>query len=180
MFRDFRAETKEFVDKYGYDRAVRQAEEGERALEEFISNCSTDGQKYDAGAFRDDCKKFLQAKRDAGRNAWDDFVRKHEKKFFGPVGPDIGEKMLSTSAWRDRQAALMHINLHGLLQAWRSETRSHQFIDLAGKSDELRVLVGPLAEELVNLQGEWEKTLEALGQLEKLNEAREKDAQNLG
>lgn len=179
LFKDFREETQEFIDDFGYDKAEDEKEAGDSALNSFVSSCATDAQKSDATVFADEAKKALAAKLSIAKNIWDDFVKKNEKKFFGPVGPEIAEGLLSTSAWKDRKAALAHTSLHALLKEWRDESRNHQFIEIANKGGELQLLVQPLVDELVVLRAEWEKTMEAVWEFERLNEQREKDAQNL-
>lgn len=179
LFKDFREETKEFIDDFGYDKAQKESETGERALNDFISACATDGQKYDAGVFSDEAKKAIKAKLETGKRIWDEFVQKNEKKFFGPVGPEISEALLSLSAWKEKKSVMLYPNLYTLLKDWRDETRNHQFIEIANKGDELKVLVQPLVDELVNLNTVWEQTMQTLGKLEALDEQRNRDAQGL-
>jgi hypothetical protein len=179
LFKSFREETKQFIDEYGYQKADNENLAGQAALEDIYKACVTGGQRDDVRIFADEAKKFLQARYNTGKTTWDDFVKKHETKFFGAISPLNAEGLLATSAWRERKAAIKHMDLHSLLSAWRDETRNHKIIEVANRGAELKQLFGYLVDEMVKLQTALEETMKAVRDYERLNEQREQDAKSL-
>ena len=50
LFKNFRHQTQEFIDKYNYREAEKKSEEGQAALEECHKACQTEAQKYDCAS----------------------------------------------------------------------------------------------------------------------------------
>jgi len=181
LYRDFHAETRRFIEAFGYDRLSKDCERGEAALEEFVAACPSEAQKADMRVFIDELKRFLRLRRDEGKSCWDDFVKRHERKFFGPMSPANLEALLSDKAWSEREAVIVntHDNLLSLLRVWRDETKQHQFISAGSQGEELRLLLAPVAQEFAELLAVWELNLRLEGELESLCDVRENDVKSL-
>ena len=181
LYRDFHAETRRFIEAFGYERLLKECGRGEAALEEFVAACPSDGQKADMRIFVDELKRVLRLRRDEGKACWDDFVKRHERKFFGPMSPQNLEAMLSDKAWHERENLIVntHENLLSLLSAWRDEAKQHQFISMSSQGEELRLLLAPVVQEFVELIRVWELNLRLEGELESLCDDRENDVRSL-
>ena len=181
LYRDFNAETRRFIEDFGYARLLKECERGEAALEEFHGLCPTDAQKLDVRIFVEELRKVLRLRRDEGKACWDDFVKRHERRFFGPMSPQNLEALLSDKAWSEREQVIVntHEHLLSLLAAWRDEAKQHQFISMASQGEELRLLLAPLVQEMVELQTVWQLNLRLEGELESLCDDREKDVKSL-
>lgn len=179
LFKDFRSETRSFIDEYNYEKAQKECESGEAALEELVTTCPAPGQKEDLRLFVNEARLRLREKFNQGKWAWDDFVRKHDKKFFGPIVPHIKDELLSTTAWQERKRNLYHMNLHAMLKAWRDDNRHLKLVEIANQGAEVKQLVGYIVEEMVALKNALDATMAAVFELERLNEAREQDSRSL-
>ncbi len=182
LYRDFHAETRRFIEAFGYDRLLlKECDRGETALEEFVAACPSEAQKADMRVFVDELRRFLRLRRDEGKSCWDEFVKRHERKFFGPMSPVNLEALLSDKAWSEREAVIVntHDDLLSLLKAWRDEAKQHQFISAASQGEELRLLLAPVVQEFTELLAVWELNLRLEGELESLCEARENDVKSL-
>lgn len=179
LFKDFRSETRRFIDDYNYEKAQKECEAGEAALEELVKASPAPGQKEDLRLFVNEARLRLRERFNQGKWAWDDFVRKHDRKFFGPIVPHIKDELLSTTAWNERKRNMYHMNLHALLKAWRDDNRHLKLVEIANLGGEAKQLVGYIVEEMVALKSALDATIAAMIELERLNDAREQDARSL-
>ena len=179
LFKDFRSETRRFIDEYNYEKAEKECESGEAALEELVNACPSPAQKEDLRLFVNEARLRLRERYNKGKWAWDDFVRKHDRKFFGAVVPHIKDELLSTTAWNERKRNMYHMNLHAMLKVWRDDNRHLKLVEIANQGAEVKQLVGYIVEEMVALKSALDSTMAAVFELERLNEAREQDARSL-
>jgi hypothetical protein len=139
LFKDFREDTQEFIEKYGYKKMLDEAEEARRALAEVNSSgAATPAGRADVEAFVKDAIEAIGKLRDAAQKVWDDFAKKHEKKFFGAVGPDVKKALLDRDMWEKKYERLVAINLHSLLEQWRNGSREYFNVDMSGLKPEVR------------------------------------------
>jgi hypothetical protein len=138
LFRDFREDTKEFIDKFGYKQVLKREEEARRALDAFESSAATSsGNKIDAEQFADAARILVKGHANNAKKTWDGFVTKHEKKFFGPVGPNIAKALLDREVFETKYERLQAENLHQLAEKWRSNIREVWDVDLSGIPDKV-------------------------------------------
>ncbi|HEV8595044.1 MAG TPA: hypothetical protein VGR51_05895 [Thermoplasmata archaeon] len=125
LFKDFREDTKEFIDKYGYKVAEAKVEEARRALAEIVSQGgNSSGNRTDAQQFAEAAGILLTGHLNRVKQSWDSFVEKHEKKFFGPIGPDIRKALLDRDVFEEKYKRLTANNLNELAEKWRNDTRT--------------------------------------------------------
>lgn len=181
LYRDFQAETRRFMEVFGYELLLKECGRGEAAVEEFVAACPTEAQKTDMRVFVDELKRVLRLRRDEAKGGWDDFVKRHSSKFFGPMSPENLELFLSDKSWQEREKVLVnkHEHLLGLLRAWRDDTKEHYFISLSTRSEELKLLLAPIVAEFGNLIGVWELNMKLAGELASLCDDRENDVKSL-
>lgn len=179
LFKEFRSETRKFIDDYNYEKAQKECDAGEAALEELVNVSPAPGQKEDLRLFVNEARLRLRERFNQGKWAWDDFVRKHDRKFFGPIVPQIKDELLSTSAWQERKRRMYHMNLHAMLTAWRDDNRHLKLLEIANLGGEAKQMTGYIVEEMVALKSALDATIKAVHELERLNEARERDTQSL-
>jgi hypothetical protein len=60
LFKDFRSETRRFIDDYNYEKAQKECEAGEAALEELVNACPAPGQKEDLRLFVNEARLRLR------------------------------------------------------------------------------------------------------------------------
>jgi hypothetical protein len=133
LFQDFRADTKEFIDKFGYKKVLEREESARRSLDGVASSGATSsGNKTDAEQFVEAAKILIKGHANNAKNTWDDFVTKHEKKFFGPVGPNFAKALLDRDAFERKYERLQAKNLHELAEKWRSDIREVWDVDFSG------------------------------------------------
>src|SRR6266702_4536657 len=121
MFMDFRADAEQFVKDRGYSEVTSRMEKARSALADFNSNGgSTSGLKSDAEALVGQLLPKLQAQADRARDLWDDFVKKHEHKFFGAFSTDFRAALLNVggASWDPQFQAILSQNLNQLAQKW--------------------------------------------------------------
>jgi hypothetical protein len=67
-------------------------------------------------------------------------------KFIGAIGPDVKTELLQTADWKKQLEAVQHPDLLSFMREWRDPARTQVPVS---KSEELTLLVGPLADDLV-------------------------------
>lgn len=121
MFKDFRADAEQFVKDRGYSEVTGRMEKARVALADFNSNAgSTSGLKTDAEALVGQLLPKLQAQADRARDLWDEFVKKHEHKFFGALSTDFRSALLNVQgkSWDSLFQEIVSQNLNQLAQKW--------------------------------------------------------------
>jgi hypothetical protein len=128
IFGETRKDTQLFVNENGYDIMKAHYGEAESELKSF-AGVGTSGQRDDAAAFVNDTLNLLSRHVSEGKEIFDDFVTKHELKFFGPVGPDIQEYLVETEVWRTEADKAR--NLDRFLSALRDDTNTFFNVSLS-------------------------------------------------
>jgi hypothetical protein len=119
MFKGFREDAERFVKDKGYEQVTQRMEKARSALADFNSNGgTTSGLKSDAERFVSQALPKLQSQADRARDLWDNFVRKHEHKFFGALSPDFSKALLlvNNTSWEQPYVHILSQNLNQLAQ----------------------------------------------------------------
>ena len=133
VFQDVREDTQQFIDKFGYRTVIEKEQAAFRALDAFVANGATSsGNRHDAEKFAEAARILVKGHANSARNTWDDFVTKHEKKFFGPVGPDFTKALLDRDQFENKYRNLQADNLHELASRWRNNARELWGVSFSG------------------------------------------------
>jgi hypothetical protein len=133
LFSDFRQDTQRFIEAFGYQTVLKQEEAANRALEGIVSNGGTSpGNRKDAEQFVEAARTLVRGHVNDARNTWDAFVEKHDRKFFGPVGPDIARALLDRDLFEAKYRNLQAENLNALAATWRGRAREVWGVDFSG------------------------------------------------
>ena len=131
IFNETRQDTQLFVNENGYDIMKELYDDAESELEDF-EGVGTSGQQEDAEVFVGLIIDPLEDRLAEGGNIFNQFVAKHNLKFFGPVGPDIREFLVDTKVWLEQADSLSDLDLQTVLSTWRSDSNSFFGVSLAG------------------------------------------------
>lgn len=138
VFGNFRADTQRFIDKFGYGKALEAEERARSALDALVSEAGTSsGNIDDNKQFAEAAKILLKAHVTNAKDIWDEFVRKHEQKFFGPVGPDFARALLDQDLFEEKYERLQAANLLELTEKWRDKSRNTWDVDFSGIPSEV-------------------------------------------
>jgi hypothetical protein len=155
LFKETREDTALFIRENGFDKMKALYTEAENELKEF-ANVGTDGQQDDTEVFVDKVLASLSKHVSDGEKIYNDFVAKHNLKFFGPIGPDIKEALLEHQVWLTEEDEWRNLDLEEYLKNWRDETKEiiEVNLSLSGISDEERERIEealePAIEEMDN------------------------------
>ena len=96
---------------------------------------------------------FLQHVLSLTERVFNEFVKEHKGKSFGPLAPDIKNALTESRAWEDRHRMMDEKGLDSKLRQWRNEANSFFGVSLSGLSsadkEYLRDLIQPRVDELV-------------------------------
>jgi uncharacterized protein (DUF2267 family) len=133
VFQDVREDTQQFIDKFGYKAVLEKEQVANRFLDAVLANGATSsGNKTDAEKFVEAAHILIKGHVNNAKNTWDDFVTKHERKFFGPVGPDISKALLDRDQFESKYRNLQAENLQELASRWRSNARELWGVSFSG------------------------------------------------
>jgi hypothetical protein len=133
LFQDFREDTREFIDKFGYKEVLKREEDARSALDSFKSAASSSsGNKTDAEQFAEAAGILVKGHLNNAKSSWDAFVEKHDKKFFGPVGPDVSKALLDRDLFENKYERLQARDLNDLAEKWRSNIRETWDVSFSG------------------------------------------------
>jgi hypothetical protein len=155
LFKETREDTALFIRENGFDKMKVLFTQAEEELEKFAS-IGTDGQQDDSDVFVDKVLASLSKHVSDGEKIYNDFVAKHNLKFFGPIGPDIKEALLEHQVWLTEEDEWRNLDLEEYLKDWRDETKEiiEVNLSLSGISDEERERIEealePAIEEMDN------------------------------
>jgi hypothetical protein len=151
LFKKTRDDTELFMRDNNFDKMKTLYSEAEDELEAFAGT-GTDAQQDDAEAFVDLVKGLLSKHVSEGEKIFNDFVAKHNLKFFGPIGPDIQENLLERQVWLTKADELRKLDLEEYLRDWRDESKEVIEVNLSldGISDEERSLIEDALEANIN------------------------------
>ncbi|MFO7545888.1 MAG: hypothetical protein R6W77_10375 [Trueperaceae bacterium] len=130
LFNETREDTQLFVEQNGYDVMKELFDGAVDELERF-EGVGTDGQRDDASVVVEALVGVLEDRLAEGGNVFNEFVAKHNLKFFGPVGPDIREFLVDTKAWLEDAERVDDLDLEDVLSAWRSDANSFFGVSLS-------------------------------------------------
>lgn len=152
LFQDFREDTKEFIDEFGYQKLSDDVEKAKAALDPIRSSGTTPANRKDGELFANAAKLLLQGHLNNAKKVWDDFATKHEGKFFGPIKPDFSKALLDRDQFEQKYERLQAADLHSLAQMWRSDSRTVFGVDLSGLpahvADQYRAALRPTFERI--------------------------------
>lgn len=154
IFNETRQDTQLFVNENGYDIMKEHYDDAEAELESFEGR-GTDGQQEDAEVFVGLIIDPLEDRLAEGGDIFNQFVGKHNLKFFGPVGPDVREFLIDTKVWLEQADSLEDLDLQTVLSTWRSDSNSFFGVSLAGDGItdyEREFIRDALASDLEDLQ----------------------------
>jgi hypothetical protein len=132
LFQDFREDTKEFIDEFGYQKLSEDVEKAKAALDPIRSSGTTPANLKDGELFANAAKLLLQGHLNNAKKAWDAFVTKHEGKFFGPIKPEFSKALLDRDQFEQKYDRLQAADLHSLAQMWRDSSRTVFGVDFSG------------------------------------------------
>ena len=135
LFSDLRRDTDLFIRENGFDKAKERYGKAKEDLERLPDNYSGSGPKADAAEWSKLALEHINNHLKASEEAFNNFVRKHEKKFFGPIGPDVREELLETQVWDRLESEQRRLDLDERLRAWRGDAKGFFEVSLSGLSD---------------------------------------------
>ncbi len=131
------------------------------ALASWSSSSATSGQRSDAEYFAKDLLGKLSNHLSVTEKSFNEFVRRHQSKFFGPVAPDIVEALAETRVWEDWNKMIQGKGLDAKLRMYRNEANTHFAIGLGELSTDdqeyLKGLIRERTNELVRSLEDAEK-----------------------
>lgn len=131
IFNETREDTRLFVNENGYDVMKELYAEAEDELDRF-EGVGTDGQQDDAEVFVGLIIDPLEDRLAEGGTIFNQFVARHNLKFFGPVGPDIREFLVDTKMWLEEADTLADLDLQRVLSTWRGDSNAFFGVSLSG------------------------------------------------
>ncbi len=142
LFKETREDTDLFIRENNFDKMKALYSEAENELGT-IAGVGTSGQRDDTKAFVDLVKGLLSKHVSEGEKIYNDFVAKHNLKFFGPIGPEIKESLLETQVWLAKEDELRRLDLEEYLRDWRDENKEVLEVNLSlgGISDGEKSLI---------------------------------------
>jgi hypothetical protein len=147
LFRDVRRDTDTFLRENQFQRAKGAYDDARQGMDKVASACTTSGQKEDIGRLSKDLLDALSKHLSATESTQNEFIKRHEKKFFGPVGPDIKKALNETEQWRDWERSLISQDLDSLARKWRSDAESLFELDSSNFTEENRDLFRRMVKE---------------------------------
>jgi hypothetical protein len=158
LFKDVRGDTDLFLRKNEFGKAKAAYEDARGGLDRAKSACATSGQKEDVDALSRAVLEKLSGHLSRTEATQNSFMKEHEKKFFGPVGPDIANALLETGQWVEWERQFQALDLDALARRWRSDASgfySSQLGSIPGEDREvLRGMVKQDLERFVKLSDE--------------------------
>jgi hypothetical protein len=140
LFKDVRRDTDLFLRENQFQRAKGAYDDARQGLDKAVSACTTSGQKDDVGRLAKDVLDALSKHLSATESVQNEFIKRHEKKFFGPVGPDIKKALNETELWRDWERSLDGQDLDSLARKWREDANRLYELDSSDLTEENRNL----------------------------------------
>jgi hypothetical protein len=137
LFADVRKDTKDFIEKNGFDQAKREYELASNDLRQ-LSSEGTSGQRDDGKEFADEALKALSTHLSTMESSFNRFIKANQGKFFGPVSPDITEALVETKVWERETDEIRRLDLEGKLRQYREEENIFFNIKMSGITPEQR------------------------------------------
>lgn len=147
LFKDVRRDTDTFLRENQFQRAKGAFDDARQGLDKAVSACTTSAQKDDVGRLAKDLLDTLSKHLSVTESTQNEFIKKHEKKFFGPVGPDIKKALNETELWRDWERSLISQDLDSLARKWREDANRLYELDSSNFTDENRNLFRGMVKE---------------------------------
>lgn len=119
IFSDTRKEADEFVRNHGLDTAKSMYDRASSGLDSWASSQSG-ANGSDASAIKTEIVALLRDRIDKLANAFNDFVRNYNGKFFSSVSSDVERQFINTAFWDDSRRNA---------EAWNLEARLRFYSD---------------------------------------------------
>jgi hypothetical protein len=150
LFKETRDDTELFINENNFDKIEELFEEARTELASF-ANSGTDGQQGDTEPFIDFVEALLSKHVSEGEKTFNDFVKKHQNKFFGPIAPEIEEHFLERQVWLAEEDKLRELDLEEYLRKWRDESKEVIEVNLSldGISEEERSAIAAALEPAI-------------------------------
>jgi hypothetical protein len=170
LFKDVRKDTDLFLRENQFGQAKAAYEDARQGLDRARSASATAGQKEDVEDLSRAVLDALSRQLSRTESVQNDFMKKHEKKFFGPIGPDIRNALLETGQWVEWERQFQAFDLDTLARRWRDDASGFYSSQLGSISDEdeefLRGIVREDLERFVKLSDalarEYDETIALL------------------
>jgi hypothetical protein len=137
LFSDVREDTKDFIEKNGFDQAKREYGLASDDLRQ-LSSEGTSGQREDGKEFADEALKALSTHLSTMEGSFNRFIKANQGKFFGPVSPDISEALAETKVWERERDDIRRLDLEGKLRQFREDENRFFDIKMSNITDEQR------------------------------------------
>ncbi len=137
LFTDVRKDTKDFIEKNGFDQAKREYGLASDDLKQ-LSSEGTSGQREDGKEFADEALKALSTHLSTMETSFNRFIKANQGKFFGPVSPDISEALVETKVWERERDDIRRFDLEGKLRQFREDEDRFFEIKMSNITDEQR------------------------------------------
>jgi hypothetical protein len=160
LFKSMRDLTQDFVDKNKFELMKKRYEEARGKLDSWRSASATSGQRRDADDFAGDVLTKLSVHLAADEAVFNELVRAHEHRFFGPISPDVREELVETKIWEDRIKSVTGRDLETRLREWRNDTDNLWYVDMSPLTSEMRDYLRGFFKERVHKIVEAEQSLE--------------------
>jgi hypothetical protein len=137
LFSDVRKDTKDFIEKNGFDQAKREYSLASDDLKQ-LSSEGTPGQRDDGKEFADEALKAISPHLSTMESSFNRFIKDNQGKFFGPVSPDISEALVETKVWERERDGIRGLDLEGKLRQFREDENRFFEIKMSKITDEQR------------------------------------------
>ncbi|HEX6903436.1 MAG TPA: hypothetical protein VF789_27210 [Thermoanaerobaculia bacterium] len=160
-FKETRADTEKFLKDWNLEEAKKAYEQVLRRFDELIGSGSlTRGQKDDLALLKKEVVDPIDDLLDLVEDRFEEFVKEHQSKFFGPVSPSIENMLTHEPEWESTIRELKSKKLYELLQQYQETARIVVSVDgldevhrnylkdtLEDDFDKLMKAIAPLAEK---------------------------------
>jgi hypothetical protein len=180
LFREVRKDTELFLRENEFPRAKRAYEEAKDGMGKVASACTTSAQREDISNLTSELLSKLSRHLSATESVQNEFIKRNERKFYGPLGPDIKEALLETRQWEDWSRQFSSLDLDAHLRKFRSAADGFYEVSVSGlTSAEKDLLKGVLKEDHGKLYSLCEQWAKDYGELEELHKKRREAERDL-
>jgi len=163
IFMDQRAVIAEFLRDNGYPSAEEALRTAKAGFSTFTGALRTSGQKTDGDRFGNDALNLLNGHMNRLQGTYNEFVRRHEEKFFGPVSPKIEDDFLERAFWDNWERAAFGLGLDTKLRDWQNDVAGFFGVSTSGlEPAEREYIKNQLAKDLDRLYETLERERKGL------------------
>jgi hypothetical protein len=120
LMRETRQDTDRFLKENQFPHAKVAYEDAKQALDKVRAAATGSGTQQDLSELSQKLLDKLSTHLKETETVQNAFVSKHEKKFFGPVGPDIKSALLELEQWREWESQFKAQDLDAKLREFRN------------------------------------------------------------